>query len=542
MRSGKTTWLKGRKLIGLAFVLVSALSMTGVSLAQEQAQEPVNVAGQTGQTTRAARLSEVEGQVQLSQGSQIMASQAPVNAPLFEGTQISTSDDGRAEIQFDDGSIARVSPNSSVTLGALRLQAGSPDTEVVVNGGLAYFEIQQSTQSNSFRVRFGDSLATASGFTILRVSLDNPPGDLAVFSGNAEVNGPNSMAADVHGGQTLKLSGEMPGNYTVADAIEPDSWDTWNSDRDQALTAQEAQQTAATSSVPDSSDPAWSDLDSNGNWYNVPGQGYVWSPYQAEDASWDPYGSGSWLWTPGYGYVWASGESWGYMPYAYGSWGYYSGIGWGWAPGFGSPWWCGGGFTINIHNAPNRYLPPQRPHGGPIPPGSIHLAGGVRYQPYPIVRVNRGNYGVHGAPVRGRGPVTVAGNTVMPLQPVAPNLRPMAPRAGYPSRTQLGSGFVQNRNQNGNMNVSRPLYGIDTGSQGVVARPPSYNGGSYSSRPMPPTVRYSPPPRTGAPAGVYNAPRPSAPSHAPAPSRPAPTSAPHPSGGGAAPHGGSAHK
>ena len=283
------------------------------------------MAGQTGQTTRAARLSEVEGQVQLSQGSQIMASQAPVNAPLFEGTQISTSDDGRAEVQFDDGSIARVSPNSSVTLGALRLQAGSPDTEVVVNGGLAYFEIQQSTQSNSFRVRFGDSLATASGFTILRVSLDNPPGDLAVFSGNAEVNGPNSMAADVHGGQTLKLSGEMPGNYTVADAIEPDSWDTWNSDRDQALTAQEAQQTAATSSVPDSSDPAWSDLDSNGNWYNVPGQGYVWSPYQAEDASWDPYGSGSWLWTPGYGYVWASGESWGYMPYAYGSWGYYSG-------------------------------------------------------------------------------------------------------------------------------------------------------------------------------------------------------------------------
>ena len=36
-------------------------------------------------------------------------------------------------------------------------------------------------------VQFGDSVATTSGFTVLRVTMDNPPGKLAVFSGNAHL-------------------------------------------------------------------------------------------------------------------------------------------------------------------------------------------------------------------------------------------------------------------------------------------------------------------------------------------------------------------
>jgi len=58
-------------------------------------------------------------------------------------------------------------------------------------------------------------------------------------------------------------------------------WDAWNADRDQDLTTQEAAKTAASGSVPNSNNPAWGDLDANGNWYNVPGQGYVWSPAEA---------------------------------------------------------------------------------------------------------------------------------------------------------------------------------------------------------------------------------------------------------------------
>ena len=49
------------------------------------------------------------------------------------------------------------------------------------------------------------------------------------------------------------------------------------------------------------------------------GQGYIWSPYDAANAGFDPYGIGNWMWTPGFGYIWASGYPWGYMPFQCGA-------------------------------------------------------------------------------------------------------------------------------------------------------------------------------------------------------------------------------
>jgi hypothetical protein len=83
----------------------------------------------------AARLSNVDGQVQLAQGSQVLADHAVANAPLFEGTRVATGDDGRAEIQLDDGSVARLSPNSSLTLKVLRGQGGAVSAEIVLESG-----------------------------------------------------------------------------------------------------------------------------------------------------------------------------------------------------------------------------------------------------------------------------------------------------------------------------------------------------------------------------------------------------------------------
>jgi len=40
---------------------------------------------------------------------------------------------------------------------------------------------------------------TASGFTVMRINLDNPPGDLAVFSGNAHLERGSALTLDLHG-------------------------------------------------------------------------------------------------------------------------------------------------------------------------------------------------------------------------------------------------------------------------------------------------------------------------------------------------------
>ncbi len=393
--------------VGLAALVLGVVAMAPM-LAAQQAQ------GQ-GQPARAVRLSYVDGQVTLAQNGQVLAEQAVANTPLFEGMQLTTADNGKAEIQFEDGSIARLSPDSSLTLAVLRGAGESAEADLLLNSGLAYFELQGGGLAGKMSVKFGGASVVTSGFTVIRATLDSPPGELAVFTGNAHLeiaDGGSSGAAsvDLHGGESIALGGAG----SLAESVPPDSWDSWNSDRDQALTAEAAAQTGASANVGANESPEWNDLDANGNWYDVPGQGYVWSPEEAAGAGFDPYGNGNWMWTPGYGYLWVSGYSWGYLPYQCGLWNFYDGFGWGWAPGMGGcmPWWGMGYYGgMNIGQAPRGYQPIPRPI---LPRRPIGM------KPVPMVAVNRGGPNMHfTAPVRDRNtPVTIAGNTVLPLRPL----------------------------------------------------------------------------------------------------------------------------
>lgn len=317
----------GRGLFGGGLLGLAALALGAGILSQAVR------ADDAAQPARAVRLSNVDGQVLISQGNQVIADRAVANAPLFEGNRVATAEDGRAEIQFEDGSVARLSPNSALTLKVLSGQGETGEAEIVLQSGLGYFEIRGGGQAGAMRVRFGDSVVTTSGFTVLRINMDLPPGELAVFSGNAHLERGQRLTVDLSGGESVALSDADATHYDQTESIQPDSWDSWNSDRDQMLTAEAASKTGVTKDYADSSNPAWNDLDANGSWYSVPGQGNIWSPYVAANAGWDPYGSGYWMWTPRFGYIWVSGNSWGYLPYQCGDWNYYDSFGWGWSPG-----------------------------------------------------------------------------------------------------------------------------------------------------------------------------------------------------------------
>lgn len=467
--------------LGLAAVaLVGAFTLQSAARADD--------AGQAAPS--AARLSSVEGKVRLMQGGQVLADPALVNAPLFAGTQVETGDDGKAEIQFEDGSVVRLAPGSGLALTALGGQAG-PGTQVVLEGGLGYFELQGG-QGGQISVRFGDSVATASGFTVMRIQMDNPPGELAVFSGNAHLERGNSMAVDLHGGESVALNGADPTRYNLAESIEPDSWDTWNSDRDQALNSEATDQTGAANNFTNNSTPAWNDLDANGNWYNVPGQGYVWSPYEAANEGFDPYGNGNWMATPGYGYIFVSAYPWGYMPYQCGMWNFYDGFGWGWTPGMGvgmrmggcHPWWRSGGYAgLNIGNAPRGYRPIVRPI----------LRGPVGRISNPVIGINRRSPGeTEGLPVRNRNaPAQIAGYTVQPLRPVP----------SQKSYVRSPSGFVYH--PQGVYQGVNPEGGTGGSSRPVIGNRPSYT-------PAPPPRYVSVPTYTPPPAQANPAPNPGA--------------------------------
>jgi FecR protein len=376
-------------------------------------------ADDTQPVSRAVHLSYVEGQVRVTQGDQVVAEGATVNMPLFEGMQVSAGQDGRAEIQFEDGSVARLSPNTTITLSVLRGDGTNGDAEMLLNGGLAYFEFQGGSQAGQFGVRFADSTVTPSGNTVFRIRMDAPPGDLAVLSGNANLSrGNGGLELAMHGGESVTLYANDSSRYDLNESIDPDSWDAWNTDRDQVEATVGAASTLAPPSQngPESGSPAWSDLDANGSWYNVPGQGYIWSPFEASDSGWDPYGCGNWVWYPQFGYIYVPCDSWGFLPYSCGGWNYFNNFGWGWSPGMGgcNPWWGSGGYYPGLRFGgflPPGYRPPRRPIN-PRGPGPGH--------PVPVIAVNRMPH-TGGAPLPSRGhnqPVTIAGNTVTPIRPV----------------------------------------------------------------------------------------------------------------------------
>jgi Family of unknown function (DUF6600)/FecR protein len=511
---------------GLTTLALGVVSLGPVMTAQDVDQS-------SGSPARAVRLSYVDGIVKLTQGGQVLADQAVANTPLFEGMQLTTSDSGKAEIQFEDGSVARLAPDSSLTLNILRGAGANADAQLQINGGLAYFELQGGGQAGQISVVFGDTTATTSGFTVLRVDMDNPPGQVAVFSGNAHLQGASgALAVDLHGGESIALNGDDPSQYNLAESIEPDSWDAWNSDRDEALTTEEANQTQAPADMGQNQSPAWSDLDANGDWYDVPGEGYVWSPYDAANADFDPYGNGNWIWTPGFGYIWASGYPWGYLPFQCGAWNFYSGFGWGWAPGMGgcSPWW-----GVGMYGGPNiGYAPPgYRVVSRPLSPR--HPLNG---RPVGIVPVHRKPDVLNpGLPPRDRTRVvTIAGKTVLPLaeQPSRPVIQRGPSTFGGSGMRNANSGV---RTTVGQPYNPRPGYGTSRPVGGAPTPSPGGNHGLRSNQGNQPSrPGFSGPPAGNRPSGGGfsggGAPHPS-----PAPSggggaRPSGGGGGHPSGGG----------
>ena len=503
-----------------------------------------------------ARLTYVVGQVQLVGRDGGDAQPAVRNVPVLEGSVLSTANDGQAEIEFEDGSVVRLTPNSALSLVNLSADGnGNFQTRLSLLHGLAYLELRSSPRYQYSLDAQGDTLSPLENSTS-RVDLDQPPAIIAVLDGKVHVAAmTGGSQADATAGQTLRSAAAAGqpsvGNYLVKDGIDPDSWDQWNVDRDVAAANAASSQTVARNGFAGDQGYGWSDLDANGNWYNVPGQGEIWQPYAAADGGmdgFDPYGYGDWSWTPGYGYVWASGYGWGWTPYRCGNWGYWGGFGWGWAPGpsCGAYGFGGHGFRVNLHNIPPVYHGPRRRpvglqpahpliavHGGQAPANTppvsaVHTIGGTEVRPLAAIgdaHPQNGGF-VLGAALNRDFPVdrtthqpvtgTVA-NHAMPVGAFA-----NGGRATW--RPATGQGFAQ-RPQ-----TPRPAY---VSPASPMQRSPVVPATGFRPQPSPspspvaprytppPPPRYSPPPAAPRYSPPPEAPRYSAPPPPPA-ARPSP--------------------
>jgi FecR protein len=474
-----------------------------------------------------ARVSFVQGSVQLLAGQDTNFQQAVMNMPLLDGSRLQTGGDGQVEVEFGDGSVARLTPNSSLQFNHL----GQDQVQLQQVGGLGYYEFNVGGGHPPFTLQLANLSVQPTANSIVRVGLD-AGWDVAVIAGSVSVQGEGIPGVTVAANSSIRSGADNSGApYTVAQGINGDSWDNWNQDRDQAIAQEASQQTPVRDDSANPQNENWNDLDADGNWYPVEGQGNVWVP-AGVGSGWDPYGAGYWAYYPTFGYTWVSSYPWGWLPYHCGAWNYYS-FGWGWAPGGCGRIWSP---VVVVRNHPPGWTMPVRPLR---PPGGIYPLPGQR-----LVAVDRGPVAKgpwafeHGLAPRPdhQAALNFNGRTVVPVGRV--DVRPQAftaargtapgsraflggnsPAAGQ--RVNTNSTYMWGANPpravespNGRppqaINQQPPQSMTQRPVQGVNQRPnvgypvQSYNQRStYVARPTP-TIHYSAPP----PQQHYSAPPP----------------------------------
>src|SRR5580704_2115229 len=312
---------------------------------------------------RVVRLSEVQGEVKIDRNLGQGYEKAFLNLPITQGAKLRTKD-GRAEVEFEDGSTLRVTPDTVVEFPQLSLRdSGAKVSGVHLQEGTVYVNFA-GAKGDEFTLTFAHEKLSLAQSAHLRIEMADVTATVAVFKGDAQIDG-DSGAVAVSKNHTATFDLTDGDSSTMAKDVEPDPFDAWDKQQD------EYHQQYSSNSYSNYSPYAYgtSDLNYYGNFFNAPGYGTVWQPYFA-GLGWDPFMNGAWAFAPGFGYGWVSGYPWGWTPYHYGSWAYLPTYGWAWQPG-GT--WAG-------YSAPRIIRPPAN-FVSPQPPSSS-VQG--------IVPVNRG--------------------------------------------------------------------------------------------------------------------------------------------------------
>jgi len=136
-----------------------------------------------GSKARIVRLSDVQGSVQMDRGTGDGFDKTFLNMPVVEGSRLKTGDDGRAEVEFEDGSALRVVPNSEVEFTRLSLgDDGQKLSTVQLVAGLAYVNYRGKS-ADQFTLNFGHESVTLSEAAHFRIGLRNNEATLAVIKG-----------------------------------------------------------------------------------------------------------------------------------------------------------------------------------------------------------------------------------------------------------------------------------------------------------------------------------------------------------------------
>ncbi len=321
-----------KKLSIIAAALVLGVLGTASERAGAQTQAPPPQGQPDSQNDPGvARVSYIHGDVTMQRGDSGDTSAVTLNTPLMAGDKVLTGDGSSAELQLDYADILRLDADAQANIATL----ANNRIQVQVGQGLASFSVLKGTQSD-IEIDTPNVSVHPLREGRYRIMVE-PSGDTEVTIRDGEANISTSEGSTKVGkGQLITIHGSgNDAQYRTSEAPPNDAFDTWNSDRDHAITSAESVR---------HTDPYYtgaSDMDPYGVWSEQPDYGDVWFPTVGAD--WAPYRDGRWVWEPYWGWTWVSYEPWGWAPYHYGRWAVFGGR-WGWWPGsvgaFYQPVWA----------------------------------------------------------------------------------------------------------------------------------------------------------------------------------------------------------
>jgi len=256
---------------------------------------------------------------------------APLNLPIRQGYALAT-DNGRAEVEFENGAMVFLGYNSVLEFYDLSLQDGARVTRLVLRQGTATVYVHPAA-GDYFSLTGGDFTVEATERARFRLDNFDDGSTVSVEQGRTNVLRDNK-STPLEKDQSLSIQATNSGDEIIGRTTPPDDFDRWVSGRIDSVV------TATNYSSQYTNSPGYTagfgDLYTYGSWFPLGGYGYGWRPL-GMGFGWSPFDYGSWYQDPFFGLTFIGSAPWGWLPYHYGGWIFSPVYGWVWVPtGFGS--------------------------------------------------------------------------------------------------------------------------------------------------------------------------------------------------------------
>ncbi|HEX6771193.1 MAG TPA: DUF6600 domain-containing protein [Acidobacteriaceae bacterium] len=367
-----------------AAFLVFSLGVNPVSAQQAESPAAPEVTAAPAQPAshgpRIVRLSQVNGVVQLDRQTGNGFETAFANLPIVQGSRLRT-EEGVAEVEFEDNSSLRLTPNTVVEFPELSLDAsGARSSTIHIVQGQIYASMTKS-KGNNVHITFGKESLTLDPAAHIALSLSGKQPRLDVFDGTVQAASGGTITTVGHKkGLLFDPANTAPPTLVSKNEKGPfDEWDKHEAEYHQRFAPSGSSNYA---SVPYAYGLA--DMNYYGSFASVGGCGSMWRPYLVS-SSWSPYANGTWAYYPSAGYSWVSPYPWGWTAFHSGMWNYCPGAGWGWQPNND---WNGLQNTTAIAKLPNRLTQLKMPIGKPRPVGPTVIA--VNQKPLVASKLSEG--------------------------------------------------------------------------------------------------------------------------------------------------------